>query len=174
MADRPSTEALINELYARGVRHLRTAEPLPPTGRLDTETLIAGLARDPDPRVRETLIPFFINHPATAKYVPGLFTNLEQKAARTLAYFYTATAYLQRLWQGVLTVYLGAHQHLPDYFGLTVFNLPAEDGHFGELNLRHLADQMENETGYTWLSLFESAMKLTLDQLELQFERQTH
>ena len=168
MADTPGTEALINELYERGVRHLRTAEPLPPTERLDTERLIAGLASHPRPRIRESLILLFIRRSEINTLVPRLIESLPPLAAETLAHMYTAAVYLQRFWRGALRLAMGTVAPLPNYFGGMRYGLPSEQEDFGEAGLRLLAEIMEQRTGYEWLSAYDSAIQLLLAQLRIE------
>ena len=66
-------------LAQRGVRYLRVAEAIGDARPLDTETLIAALARHPEPRLREALIPLFIRHPEYAPIIPRLVAALERR-----------------------------------------------------------------------------------------------
>lgn len=169
MAD--ETTLLIAQLAGHGVRHLRSAGPWPEAAPpLPAEALIAALARHPDPRLNEALIPLFIRRPEYATHVPGLTASLGQLAAERLRHLYTAAVYLQRFWRSTLSIYLGGFPPLPDYFGESVFKLPEDDGHYGELNLRRLGEQLESATRYDWLSVYASAMTLALDQMRLEAE----
>ena len=68
--------ALVAALGAQGVRHLSVAEPGSPYAAIDVTTLIARLADQADPRLREALIPLFLLHPDLAEQVPGLVQRL--------------------------------------------------------------------------------------------------
>lgn len=159
--------ALIEQLAAHDIRHLRpwqqegAPSPQSPTG------LIAALAAHPEPRLREALIVLFLRQPTYAQFVPELVDELQNEAALTLRHFYTAAVYLQRLWRSTLGIYLGAFPLLPDYFGQSEFGLPAPDDHFGEAGLRALAALFEEKTGYDWLSTYHAAIALLLAQLSL-------
>jgi hypothetical protein len=171
MAD--ETTLLIAQLAAHGVRHLRTAEPWPEVvPPLSAQALITALAAHPAPRLNEALIPLFIQHPNYAAHVPAVLATLEPKAADTLRHLYTAAVYLQQFWRSTLSIYQGEVPLLPNYFGESVYGLPKDDEHFGELNLRRLGEQLESATGYEWLSLYDSVMRLALDQMRLATEHE--
>ncbi len=163
--------ALIQALATRSVCHLRAAKSAPDTPPLDDETLIAALARHPEPRLREALIALFIRHPEYAARVESLAAILEPSARETLQHMYTAAVYLQRFWRGALSIYLGRFTLLPDYFGQSLLGLREPDERFGEAGLRALAEHFKQKTGDEWLSAYESAMNLLLDQLRLELRR---
>ncbi len=159
---------LVAQLAEYGIRHIRTAESWPEAvPPLSPQALITALARQPDPRMREALIPLFLRHPEYAKHVPALEKNLDQAAVDVLRHLYTAAVYLQRLWHSTLGIYLGDFPALPNYFGESVYGLAPVDESFGEEGLRQLAQLMEDRTGYEWLSAYQSVLDLFLEQLEL-------
>ena len=161
------TAALAATLAQLNVPYLRTptsAEPLP----LDPAALMAALAQHPAPRVREALIPLFLRHPDFARDVPDLVDTLPPAAGLTLRHLYTAAVYLQRLWRGKLEMYLGALPALPDYFGQSEWGLPAPEEHYGEAGLRLLAKHFRDRTGDNWLSMYQKAITLFLNQLRLE------
>jgi hypothetical protein len=158
---------LITALADHDIRHLLSVEVARPLS-LDPAELIIGLAQHPEPRLREALIPLFLRHPEYAPAMLSAMDQLSSPAALTLRHFYTAAAYLQRLWQGTLGLYLGSFRALPDYFGQSEFDLPAPEKHFGEAGLRQLARFFEEKTGDNWLSTYESVMELFLTQLALE------
>lgn len=161
------TTALIEQLVAHDIRHLRpwqqgtVISPQSPTG------LIAALATHAEPRLREALIVLFLRQPTYAQFVPELAAELQGEATLTLRHFYTAAVYLQRLWHSTLGIYLGKFLLLPDYFGQREFGLPAPDDHFGEAGLRALAALFQEKTGYDWLSAYHVAIAHLLAQLSL-------
>lgn len=158
---------LAANLQQRGIPYLRVKDR-PDSQWLDTETFLAALAQHTAPRVREALIPLFLRHPEYAQYVPEIVSRLPVPAATTLMHMYTASVYLQRLWRGKLGIYLGEFPILPDYYGQSQWNLPAPDVHCGEAGLRALATHFKGETGYNWLSLYESAVNLLFNILQLE------
>ena len=163
------TARLAATLAALGVPYLRTATGGEPYA-IPAPSFIAALAKHKEPRVRESLIPLFLHQPSNAQYVPLLATTLEEAASQTLRHMYTAAVYLQRLWRSTLGIYLGDFPLLPDYFGQPEFGLPHPNEHCGELGLRVLAHFFSEKTGYNWLSTYNSAISLTLAQLELEYD----
>ncbi|MGH2541379.1 MAG: hypothetical protein ACRDIB_01195 [Ardenticatenaceae bacterium] len=162
-----SNSELVAELTQRGVRQLRAVEAITQPPSLSTESLITALARHPEPRFREALIPLFLRHPTYAELVPDLVVSLGAPADTVLRHMYTAAVYLQRLWRGTLELYLGDFPLLPDYFGESDFGLPTPEEHFGEAGLRALANLFKKRTGADWLTVYQSAMSLFLGQLRL-------
>ena len=166
----PSDATLAQQLARLGVRHLRVFQAGDDAPPLAVETLIARLAQHPDPRFREALIVLFIRRPAYAALVTSVASRLEPADTEVLRHMYTAAVYLQRLWRGALSIYLGDFPLLPDYFGLAFFGLPAPDEYFGEAGLRALADVFKARTGDEWLSAYDAVMNLLLEQLRLEVE----
>ncbi len=128
---------------------------------------MSRLASHADPRLREALIPLFLRHPDLAARATDLVERLEPGAADTLRHFYTAAAYLQRLWLSTLRLHLGSFPLLPDHFGQPYYHLPAPDVKFGEAGLRGLAKLYADRTGMDWLSVYQATMNLFLQQLSL-------
>lgn len=160
-------EALVSTLVQLDIHYLRTpsfAEPLP----LDPAQLIAELSQNPEPRLREALIPLFLRHPEYCRYVPELVVDLPPVASERLQHMYTAAAYLQRLWLGKLEMFLGPLPLLPDYYGQSLWELPSPEEHYGEAGLRALADYFQARTGDNWLSTYHTTMMHFLHQLRLQ------
>ncbi|MEK9163886.1 MAG: hypothetical protein AAB342_00870 [Chloroflexota bacterium] len=168
MIEALDSSVLISQLASQGVRHLRSAKVTAATATLNTDALIAELARRPEPRLREALIPLFIRHPEYSEMAMQLVESLEPSASEALAHMYTAAVYLQRFWRGTLGLYLKSLTLLPNYFGEPKYKLPGENDHFGESGLRALAKLYEEKTGYNWLSAYQSAITLLLDQLVLE------
>ena len=160
--------ALLTGLAAHGVRHLRAADNAQPSQFMNDATLIAALAANPAPRLREALIPLFLRQPHLAASVPNIAATLPPAAAMTLRHFYAAATYLQRFWYSTLRLYLNDFCPLPDHFGQLVFHLPPPDDHFGEAGLRALAAFFAGQTGDDWLSVYTTTMDLFLKQLSLE------
>ncbi|HRJ45010.1 MAG: hypothetical protein KJZ86_14635 [Caldilineaceae bacterium] len=140
----------------------KTGESVPPA------TLIHALAQSTDARGNEALIPLFLRHPEYHHFVPAIVCALDTRSEQTLRHFYTAAVYLQHLWHGSLTLYLGAFAELPDYFGENDFGLPSPQAHWGEVGLRQLAARFGKETGVDWLTVYESAIARFFAQQQLQ------
>jgi hypothetical protein len=161
------TEALVATLAQLDIRHLRITASAKPLAK-GPDFLIAALAQHPSPRLREALIPLFLRHPQFSSLVPEIEATLSPTARITLRHFYTAAVYLQQLWRGKIEMYLGSLPTLPDYFGQSEWNLPAPTEHYGEAGLRCLAEHFRVKTGDNWLSAYQSAMSLFLNQLQLE------
>jgi hypothetical protein len=159
---------LLAGLAMQGVHHLRSAANARKPRRMNDATLIAALATNADPRLREALIPLFLRQPHLAALVPDIADSLAPAAALTLRHFYAAATYLQRFWHSTLRLYLDEFSALPDYFGQSVFHLPSPEDHFGEAGLRALAAFFARQTGQDWLSVYATNMDLLLKQLSLE------
>ena len=159
--------ALIAQLVSHGVHYLRAVNTAPLTARLPPEQLIYMLAQHPEPRFRESLIVLFLRQPSYSRFVPKVVAWLKPEAAEVLRHMYTAAVYLQRLWYGVLELYVGHFPTLPDYYGQSVFHLPPPEEYYGEAGLYALANHFQTKTGFTWLSTYQATVALLLDQLRL-------
>jgi hypothetical protein len=98
--------------------------------------------------------------------VPDLVATLPDAAAGSLRHLYTAAVFLQRFWHITLTIYLGQFPLMPDFFGQSYYRLSPPNERFGEIGLRQLAQQMEQISGYEWLTIYQSYLDLLLRQLE--------
>jgi hypothetical protein len=170
---RSDLPSLAQQLADHDIRYLRVSEPRGEWLPMKPDELIATLSHHSEPRFREALIPLFIRHPEYARYVPGIVISLDTHAGDVLRFAYTAAVYLQRLWMGTLSLYLGDIQLLPDLFGQSIFGLPSPEVKFGEAGLRTLADVHKQQTGYEWLPVYISVMDLLLQQFRLDYDRKT-
>jgi len=155
--DNLDNASLITQLRGLGVRHLRAISSVEDVSPADPVTLINSPAQHPEARFREALIPLFRRQPHLADHIPQLVASLEEPAAQVLSHLYTAAVYLQRLWRGVLGLYLGDSPLLPDYFGQS-FGLPDPVDYFGEVGLHALATHFREQTGYEWFSAYEAVI----------------
>lgn len=162
---------LADALAEQDVAYLRVAgdvhQPDHRPPRPSAEKLIRELAKHPEPRVRESLIPLFLRHPALHRFVPVIVLDLDAESAQTLRHLYTAAVYQQHLWRGAISIYLGEFEILPDYYGESMFQLPSPQYHFGEAGLRQLATHFQRETGMDWLTTYEAAVTNFLAQQSL-------
>lgn len=160
-----TSAALATTLAQYDLPLLRVAEAAAPLPLTPAE-LMAALLTHEEPRLQEILIAFWLRYPQWADQVPDLLSTLSSTEQYQLQHLYTAAVYLQRLWWTQLAIYLGPAMHpLPNYFGETVFALPATDVHYGEAGLRLLAARLEEETGYNWLSTYQSSLDLLVQWL---------
>lgn len=129
---------LVAALRERGVDYLAPsdAESAQP---LDDPSLLAGLAGNSDPRLRQALIALFLLDPRLAPLAPVLRRRLDSGAARELSFYYTAAVYLQRMWRIRLGHYLESVQDLPDLFSAEL-GLPRPEELHGKAGLHALAE----------------------------------
>jgi hypothetical protein len=165
----PETSLLAEQLASLGIRTLHVRDAASTYQAPNPTQIIRNLAAHPEPRLREALIPLFLRHPEYAGLITSIVASLETPDAETLRRLYTAAVFLQRYWRTTLGIYLGETPLLPDLFGAT-WGLPTADAYFGEAGLRALAELHEQETGFEWLSVYHTAAKLLLQQLELANE----
>ena len=134
-------ERLVAALRERGVDWLAPSdakgEPV------SDETLIASLAAQADPRLRQALTGWLLLRPALADAVPKVLVWLTAAAreamAAELVARYMAAVYLQNLWRTRLKLYLGGFSDLPDFYSSQLGLPPGGEG-FGKPGLDALAD----------------------------------
>jgi hypothetical protein len=130
-------ERLVAALRLRGVDYLAPSDAA--GALLDDEALIAALAEQADPRLRQALIALFILHPELAPLVPSLCARLAPPAVVELTAHYQAAVYLQCMWRIRLNHYLPPTPDLPDYFSASL-GLPDPLDEYGKAGLYALAD----------------------------------
>jgi hypothetical protein len=161
---------LVKNLERRGIRFLAsdgTADEA--ENDLSTDELLTRLARSPDPRLRLSLIPFFILHPQTASKVPELVETLDEPTRVELMTFYMAAVYLQRFWKPRLGLYLEDFPELPDLYSQTL-SLPRADERYGKTGLYALADWQASRSPFpfNWLASYQKFIDLLIEQLKLE------
>jgi hypothetical protein len=133
-------DALLRELWRRGVRYLSGARDAPDDGReMPLPELVSRLSVHSHPRLRHALIALFLLHPEYAESIPSLVADGNPEQRDTLRVLYMAAVYLQRLWRTRLTRCLGKQPDLPDLFSHQLSLPPAEERH-GKTGLYALAD----------------------------------
>lgn len=160
-----STPELIAALSQCGIRYLMAVDRSASNPVIDLPELIGCLAAHPEPRLREALIPLFIRIGHSGETIKQALIDKTPQECEVIQHMYIAAAYLQRLWQSTLGIYLDDLQLLPDLFGQTRYHLPAPTEDYGEAGLRLLATQFQEKTGYDWYSAYESVISLFLQQL---------
>ena len=129
-------DALVAALRDRGVDYLMPTDAQgDPVG---DEPLIASLAANEDPRLRQALIALFLLHPELAPLAPELRKTLGPETEIELVANYMAAVYLRQIWATRLSHYLPALAPLPDFFSQSL-QLPSPQAGFGEPGLRALA-----------------------------------
>jgi hypothetical protein len=130
-------DRLVAALRDRGVDYLMpedaAGEPL------GDEALIASLAANEDPRLRQALIALFMLEPHLAEHVPAIAEQLDEPSRIELIAHYMAAVYSQSMWRIRLDNYLPPTPDLPDFFS-EQFQLPSPDDEYGKAGLYALAD----------------------------------
>jgi hypothetical protein len=136
--------ALVDALRDYGVRYLSGGSSAADAGSgqrrpLDPATLLARLARSPEPRLRQALAALFVVHPELAPIAQDVAATLPAPARDQLIHGYIAAVYLRRLWWTRFRRYLGDQPELPPYW-LDELGLPAPEELYGRLGLAALAE----------------------------------
>ena len=131
------------------------------------EPLIASLAANEDPRLRQALIALFLLEPLLAQHVPDIAEQLEMPARIELIAHYMAAVYLQSMWRIRLDHYLPPTPDLPDYYSVSN-QLPGPDDEYGKAGLYALADWHARHVPWraNHLSEYESVTGLLLGRLQ--------
>jgi hypothetical protein len=157
-------DTLVAALRERGVDYLMpedaTGEPV------GDEPLIASLAANEDPRLRQALIALFLLEPRLGQHVPAIAEQLDAPARIELIAHYMAAVYSQSMWRIRLDHYLPPTPDLPDLYS-EQFQLPAPDDEYGKAGLYALADWHARQVPWraNHLSEYESVPKLLFGRL---------
>jgi len=165
--DEQKRESLVAELRHRGIRFLAPSDAQLGPERLTDEALLIALLQHPDPRLRFSLIPWFILHPELHSMLPSLLPRLPLEERTELKVLYTAAVYLQRLWRTRLRLYLGEFQELPDLFSAEL-GLPSPMERYGKVGLHALARWHTEHSDHLFnrLASYTKMMDLLFDQLK--------
>jgi len=127
-------------LRENGIRFLANGVQAPGESiALTPAALIAGLVRDPDPRLHLALTSLFLLHPDWSAFVPDVEAKLEGSARCELQARYMAAVYLQRYWRTRLESHLGQFAMLPDLYSREL-GLASPSQRYGKIGLLELAD----------------------------------
>lgn len=162
----PSRESLVAALRKRGVGYLSPGDAAEEQLIGDAD-LVEALARHPEARLRQALIPLFLLRPDLAALVLDGCSRLEPRARVELQAHYTAAVYLQRMWSFRLRRYLGALPELPDHLSREL-GLPAPEDEWGKAGLHALADwhAKASRQRANRLSEYEGAAELLFGELK--------
>jgi len=157
-------DRLVAALRERGVDYLMPEDAAgEPVG---DEALIASLAANEDPRLRQALIALFMLDPHLAQHVPAIVDQLDEASRIELIAHYMAAVYSQSMWRIRLDNYLPPTPDLPDYYSKQL-QLPSPDDEYGKAGLHALADWHAGHK--TWhanhLSEYESVPGLLFGRL---------
>jgi hypothetical protein len=121
----PTDDQLVAELRRLGIRHLR-CRVIAEDAELASATLVVGLARSSDARLRAALLPLFLWRPDLADPVKEAARQLDGRSLATLQCFYSAAVVLQEFHSERLDQLGGSRLMLSDLFSASL-DLPATD-----------------------------------------------
>ena len=152
-------QQLANALRALDVNFIMGGQSSKGTLHKQPSRLIAALARSNDSRLRLSLIPFFLEHPAFGVHVGTVAKGLDPVARLTLQCYYTAAVWLAKKYR--------AQIFLPDYFSQELNVNPVGNP---EENLRALARRHNalSGTSVNWLGTYLHAMQVWQKGLEFK------
>jgi hypothetical protein len=157
-------DTLVSALRKRGADYLMPEDAAgEPVG---DEALIASLAANEDPRLRQALIALFMLEPQLAQYVPGIVEQLDEASRIELIAHYMAAVYSQSMWRIRLDNYLPPSPDLPDFYSEQL-QLPSPDDEYGKAGLYALADWHARHVPWrsNKLSEYESVASLLFGRL---------
>jgi hypothetical protein len=157
-------DRLVAALRGRGVDYLMPEDAQgEPVG---DEALIASLAANEDPRLRQALIALFMLEPGLAEHVPAIEAQLDEPARIELIAHYMAAVYSQAMWRPRLEHYWPPTPDLPDLYSER-FKLPAREDEYGKAGLYCLADWHARHVPWhsNHLSEYESVPQLLFGRL---------
>ncbi len=111
-------DKLVAELSQLGVTYLSNRPVKPIEVRPSPVQLLSDLVRQPSSRVRTAIIALFLLHPCYYEFVPNALELLNDRQRELLKLFYTASVFLQRLFQSDLAPFVRSDWvWLPNLFG---------------------------------------------------------
>ena len=156
---------LIYNVNRLGVNFLVDESDSSSTDILTPADLLAGLATQPDARMRLALIAVLLQRPDFAKYVHQATALLVELDKITLKLYYSAAHYLQIIYANQLLDVLGSYEKLPDYFSE---ELDIEKGILATEQLMQLAERHKKITGMplNWYGTYNHAAQRVITRLK--------
>lgn len=164
-----SADRLVTELNRLGVHFVTGGGVERSTPSLPSADLLAGLASQPEARLRLAVIPLLLAHPELATAVPEALARLPKREQLTLKLFYTAAVILQQCHAEQLRVFLGQYDPLPDRFA-TELGMPSAGNCLDRL--KYLGEQHQALSGLAinWVGTYHHAADRLLRQLSLEVQ----
>lgn len=164
-----SADQLVAELNRLGVHFVTGGGVERSTPSLPSAALLAGLASQPEARLRLALIPLLLAHPEVATAVPEALARLPKREQLTLKLFYTAAVILQQCHAEQLRALLGWYDLLPDRFATELGVLTEGDC---LARLKHLGERHQALSGLAinWVGTYHHAADRLLKQLSLEVQ----
>ena len=156
---------LIDNVNRIGVHFLVDESDTNSTDILTQAEILAGLATQPDARMRLALIAVLLQRPDFAEYVHQAIAPMVEPNKITLKLYYTAAHYLQIIYATQLMDVLGSHEKLPDCFSE---ELKIEKEIHATEQLRRLAERHKVITGIhlNWYGTYNHAAQRVITRLK--------
>ncbi|HFC12286.1 MAG TPA: hypothetical protein ENJ56_05525 [Anaerolineae bacterium] len=147
--------ALVGTLEKIGV-HFVAGQANGQDESMPLDTLLLGLARSDEARMRLALIPVFLKNPDCAAYVTDVLSRLAPSQQNLLRCYYTAAQLLQQKYAAQLALLFGSQEPLPALFADI---LQLEHGKSADSRLRQLAQRQAQLSGklLNWYGTYEYA-----------------
>jgi len=166
-------DQLVAELRHLGITYLSNRQIDSLRNERTPERLLADAVCQPSSRVRTAVIGLFLLHPDFFKYIALASKYLNANQYLLLKLFYTASVYLQRLYQNELVPIVGPNwEWLPDLYGeelgIASGLLPQE-----AINLIGLRHKELTRTFTNWSGTYKNAVDhlIRYKQLESLWNR---
>ena len=162
-----TADELVGALDGLGVHFLTGGEVNPRAQSLGQDELLAGLAAQPDARLRLAIIPLLLRRPEFAAAAYEAAERVSGTAQHTLKLYYTAAVLLQQRHRDRLVQLLGPQSSLPDLFGRELGVPRAGDS---LERLQQLGNRHAELTGLriNWIGTYEHAVQRLIKRLELE------
>ena len=160
---------LLDSLNYYGV-HFLVGESYPGFAQpLSPDQVLAGLAVQPDARMRLALIAVLLLHPEFSVHKDDVLVLLPVEQHTIFQLYYTAACYLQLAYFDRLRMLLGPFEELPDFFS-NQLGIPA--GLRTNDQLKELAHQHQEITGLglNWYGTYQHAARRVIARLEREQE----
>lgn len=165
-----AADHLVSELHRRGIHYIAGHGEADLFAPLSPAALQAGLAAQPDARLRAALIAVLLQRPDWAPLAPTVFTRLADPHRPTFQLYYSAAHYLQCIYYEALQRVLGPFPALPDHFSHALNLEPGQPS--PEKALERLASRHQEITGLpiNWLGIYHHAAQRVVTRLEKERE----
>ena len=162
---RITTDEVVGKLDALGVPFLAGGIQTPRALALSNSELLLGLARDPDARVRLSVIPLLLVRPEFAEAIPGVAERLDGDARLTFECYCTAARWLQRKYEKRLAELVGKFKPLPDWFSTKLALTNGETDAARALETLGKRHQVLSGEPLNWHGTYEHAARTLIKHL---------
>lgn len=160
-----TTDELVGKLDALGVPFLTGGIQTPRALGLSRSQLLLGLARDPDARVRLSVIPLLLVRPEFAEEISGVAEQLDGDARLTFECYCTAAYWLQRKYEQPLADLVGETKPLSDWFSTKLGLTNGETDAARALETLGQRHRVLSREPINWKGTYEHAAQTLIKQL---------